>query len=181
MVVEGRGDAIAVPILLRSILADQGMFDPCGKPVACLGRTKATRAGGIEKFVGVVAARPGSVGILIVLDGNDDPVCELGPALAERAGQASRGKPVFVVLAEPTFEEWIVASADTQDIELEFDRNHHPVALIKAALGETKYTKPIWQPRLASRICITLAEARSLSFARLANRTRMLGEMLQNA
>src|SRR5262249_54022929 len=86
LVVEGRGDANAVPVLLRKYLDGAGDYrDILGKPVTCNGHENAVRPGRIEGQVAVAAARPGCVGILVVLDSEALPVCELGPGLRERA------------------------------------------------------------------------------------------------
>ena len=181
LVVEGRGDTMAAPALVRNILLQHDFHDVLGKPVCCLGRSNATREGGIEKFTSVATARPGCVGALVILDGDEDPICTLGPTLRDRAGSSSHGKPIQVVLAEPSFEEWIVASAETMPIGIAFDPTRHPVGVIKEGLGDVKYTKPTWQPRLASQISVEVASGRSESFRRLANRAVDLAALVDPA
>ena len=113
LVVEGLGDGRSVPILLRNYRYALGDYrDLLGKPVSCNGRNNALKERGIESRAAIVAARPGCVGVLVVLDGEGDPVGQLGPALTKRA-QAVTPKSLAVVLATPKYERWLVASAET--------------------------------------------------------------------
>ena len=86
LVVEGPGDFQAVPVLLRSWLGTSGDYrDILGRPVSCNGRDKALMPNGIEGKVASAVARPGCRGVLVVLDGDYDPVCTRGPDLLARA------------------------------------------------------------------------------------------------
>jgi hypothetical protein len=166
LVVEGRGETNAVPLLLRRWLQEQGNYeDILGKPIVCNGRGNATRAGGIEGMVVTAVARPGCRGVLIVLDADRDPVCMLGPSLRKRA-QCETGLPIAVCLAEPKFEAWIMASAESMELPLSYPFTSDPCFLIEQALGENKYAKPTWQPRLTSRIELGRAAARDRSLRR---------------
>lgn len=170
LVVEGRGDQFAVPAMLRKYLTERGEYrDILGKPVPCHGRDKAVAPGGIEGYVATAATRPGCRGVLAILDGEGDGVCELGPLLRERA-QTTTGKPVFVCLAEPKFEAWLVASAESMELEgLTYAPDRDSIALIKGAMN-VKYAKPTWQPRLASRLDFAVARPRSRSLDRLLSK-----------
>src|SRR5687768_7727759 len=117
LIVEGRGEREAAPLLLRAHLYATGEYrDLLGAPVVCHGRDKALRQAGVEGFVATAAGRPGCVGVIVILDSDDDHACELGPQILERA-VAITPKPVLVCLSEPSFEEWIVASAETMELE----------------------------------------------------------------
>jgi hypothetical protein len=166
LVVEGRGELYAAPLLLRRWLQDRGEYrDVLGKPVPCHGRDKAMMPNGIERFAATAAARPGCRGLLIILDAETDAVCHKGPELLARA-RAVTVVRVEICLAEPKYEAWLVASAETLELPaLEFDPDRDPVAAIRAALP-VKYVKPTWQPRLSSRVDLTLAMSRSPSLAR---------------
>ena len=103
LVVEGRGDRAAVPLLLRNYLALAGEYrDILGQPVTCNGRGKAIRQSGLEGFVFAAASRPGCRALVIVLDSDEDPACQLGPALLERV-KLTVAQPSIVVLAEPNY------------------------------------------------------------------------------
>jgi hypothetical protein len=171
LVVEGPGDVVALPVLLRAHLVLMGDYrNLLAKPVSCNGRDKALMPNGIEGKVATAAARPGCRGVLVVLDADRDLPCVLGPQILSRADKVSP-VPVVVALAAPTFEEWLVASAATLGLEgLIYPTDRDPVNAIKAALQPAKYVKPTWQPRLAARVDINLARSRSASLARLLDR-----------
>ena len=99
LVVEGAGDKGALPILLRAYLHSRSKYrDLFGKPVPAHGRDKALRPAGLEGYVATAAARPGCKAVLVVLDGEDDCVAQLGPQLLERT--RATGKPVVIALAD---------------------------------------------------------------------------------
>lgn len=178
LVVEGAGDRGALPVVLRAHLhASLDFRDILGKPVPAHGREKATAKGGIEGYVVTAGLRPGCVGVLVVLDGEGDCVAELGPELLSRAS-AVIGKPVYVALADIDFESWLYASAETLDIGLEYRHGASGQGAIKDALKPHKYVKPTWQPRLASRMDLTVAAQRSPSLARAFARFDQLVELL---
>lgn len=109
------------------------------------------------------------------MDGDGDPVCQLGPRLLERARSAT-SLPTFVVLADPVFESWLVASSESLGLDgLSYkSAKAEPVSAIKRALGSRKYVKPTWQPRLTERADPKLIAKRSPSFARAAERFQSL-------
>jgi hypothetical protein len=181
LVVEGRGDQFAVPLMLRAHLQQQNEFrDVLGPPVVCHGRDKAIMAEGLEGFVATASGRPGCVGILVVLDAERDRACELGPALLARATVVT-AKPVKICLAEPQFEAWLVASAETMELdELTYDQSRNPESLIRQAL-DVNYIKPTWQPRLTARIDLGLASGRSQSLHRTLEGLDSLAERLNDA
>ena len=179
LVVEGPGDARAVPILLRAHLCATGEYrDVLGKPIGCNGREKAIAKSGIEGFVAAAAARPGCSGILIVLDSEGDPVCERGPELLTRARRVST-IPVSIALADRCFEDWLFASAESLGLDgLAYNPQARGNGAIVQALRPAKYVKPTWQPRLASRLNLPLAASRSASLRRMLERFDGLREAL---
>jgi hypothetical protein len=168
LVVEGPGDAAAVPLLLRRWLHEEkGEYrDILGKSIPLKSRDKALSPNGIEGYVATAASRPGCRAVLVLIDGEGDAVCELGPRLLERARSVTT-VPVVVVLADPKYEAWLVASAETMDIDgLDPDSERDPGGQIADKLA-VKYVKPVWQPRLTARLTFALARSRSQSLSRL--------------
>jgi hypothetical protein len=169
-VVEGRGDYGAAPIVLRKYLQSIGEYrDILGSPVNVKGVGNVSKPGGIERFVSAVGNRPGCRGVLVILDSDDNAVCELGPTLAARI-QDSCACPVAVALADRDFEDWIVASAESLDLGFGWSDTSRGLTLIEDALYPRAYTKPVDQPRLAAKIDLDLARGRSYSFNRLLER-----------
>jgi len=167
LVVEGPGDVAAVPVLLRKWLEDRYDFrDVLAKPISCNGRDNALAPRGLEGFVGVAASRPGCVGVMVILDGEGDLVCQLGPKLWKRAKSVT-GKHVSVCLADKMFEDWIYCSAETLDLGLDYNASRNGIGAVVGALRPRAYAKPTWQPRLAARMDISIAAPRSSSLQRL--------------
>lgn len=149
-----------------------------GKPVPLHGRDRAIVPNGIEGYVATSAGRPGCVGVLIVLDGEGDCVAQLGPALSDRARKIT-GKPVFVALADHDYEDWIYASVETLQLgDIAYDPSKRGVTTLQKVLRPTKYVKPVWQPRLTSRIDINMAASRSPSLKRMLARFDQLTKHL---
>jgi hypothetical protein len=178
LVVEGRGEIESLPLLLRRQLHTTGEWrDILGKPIPCHGREKALRRRGIEGYVATAASRPGCRAVIVTLDAETDAACELGPNLLERS-KAVTDTPVAICLAEPKFEGWLVASAETLEIPgLEYRTDRDPAGLIRHYL-DAKYVKPTWQPRLTARLDIELASGRSQSLARLLAKLAELARLI---
>lgn len=175
IVVEGAGEIESAAILFRRWRQERhaDFRDLLGKPVPCHGRDKALMPDGLEGKVAIAAARPGCKSVAVVLDGEGDPVCNLGPTLQTRANSVT-GKPVVVCLADDKFESWLYASAESLELGLEYDPVRDGQKAIKEALRPTKYVKPTWQPRLAYRLDFGLAVPRSLSLRRTLERFDVL-------
>ena len=176
VVVEGRGEVQAVPLLLRRRLAERGVYrDLIGRPVPCNGRENALRTKGLEGKVAVAAVRPGCRCVLVLLDGEGDPVCELGPELLRRSRDAAGGKEVAVCLADRKYEDWLVASAESLNVAgLAYRPEEDSVRVLKEALHPSKYVKPSWQPRLTNNLDFELASSRSRSLARFLTKFDLL-------
>ncbi|TSD93232.1 hypothetical protein FOV72_20590 [Gordonia rubripertincta] len=173
LVVEGRGDAGALPVVLRKFLYEQEVYgDILGKPIVANGISNALRNNGIEGFVSVAAGRPGCKAVLVVLDSDDECVVERGQVLLERSG-AICAVPVVIALADRTFEDWIYASAETLELNLDFEASRRGMSEISSSVKKVSggaYVKPTWQPRLAHRMDLDLAAGRSSSLKRLLDR-----------
>lgn len=172
LVVEGPGDAKALPILLRSHMEARGDYrDVLGKPAICNGRDRALVPRGIEAYVSAVAARPGCVAVLVVLDSEGDRICELGPSLVGRVRKATQ-LPIAICLADRCWEDWLHASIETLELGagLKYSAESRGMGVITKALRPGKYVKPTWQPRLTVRMNIQMAARRNRSLARTLDR-----------
>jgi hypothetical protein len=171
LVVEGYGDRDAVPVVVRNYLHAHGEFEvKVGKPLNAKGRGNLLKAGQLEKFVGVAASEPGTSGVLVVLDAEDDAACELAPELLARAESAAAPKPARVSVAVRKFENWLAAS-DLQEPywapgALGYEGTGADAA-IRRWLPTSVYSKTAMQAGLASGIDFDLVRQRCPSFARL--------------
>jgi len=181
LIVEGKADLDAVPVLLRKHLHGRNEFrDVLGKPIPTHGVTNATKVNGIEGFVATASCRPGCKGILVVLDSDDECVVDRAQALAKRI-EGTVPQPVIFALAVRNYEDWLYTSIEALSIgDILYRDGASGLSEIKHALraiGES-YSKPLWQPRLTQRIDIELAKTRSASFSRLLDRFDSLVALL---
>ena len=114
-IVEGQGDAAAVPVLLRRMIAEMspGVAVDIGRPIR-QPKGMLLKAGGIEAAAGLASIEMGQSGaVLILLDSDGDCPKTNAPALAERARNARNDKRVSVVMAHQEYEAWFLASASS--------------------------------------------------------------------
>lgn len=115
-VVEGPGDAEALPILLRRILThlDQNQIGVATAKNAH-GCGNLERPGGLEKFVEYACRTPGCGGVLVVMDTDSIAKCPktFACTLAARIRAHGVVKPVAVVLAKTEYEVWLISSIET--------------------------------------------------------------------
>jgi hypothetical protein len=113
LLVEGHGEYYAAPILVRRVAESLGM--PCVvRSVLREPRSTIIKHGELERAVTLLGNKVGSGGALLVLiDGDDDPACALGPDLLARAQTARPDCRVGVVLAVREYEAWFLAAAES--------------------------------------------------------------------
>ena len=112
-IVEGRGDALAVPVLLRRI-AEQVSPSHALKalPPIRVQRNSILKNGQLEKTVELAARQSGSQGrILVLLDADDDCPKQLAEEMLDRAKAARQDRIIRVVLAKREYEAWFLAAA----------------------------------------------------------------------
>ena len=188
VIVEGHGDAAALPILIQRLVARHQIpghieiLRPFRVP-----RSKLVKRQEIARAVEFVARQAGVEGpILIVADADDDCPAELGPTLAALAREARSDRHIGVVLAEREFETWFVASvtslAGQRGLPADLERPNNPEALRGSkewlsARMPTGYSETLDQPAFAALMDLDQA-MRVRSFARLA---RMLEKLLSPA
>lgn len=113
VLVEGHGEHYAAPILVRRIAASLGVTDVT-PTVIRQPRTTILRPGELERAVLLLANKVGERGaVLVLIDADDDPACELGPVILRRAQAARSDRPIGVVLAVREYEAWLLASASS--------------------------------------------------------------------
>lgn len=110
-IVEGHGDAEALPILIRRIAEEVIPGAPLRiHPPIRVRRQQVVQPDKLERTIQVASARSGrNAGILVLLDANGDCPAVLGPELLRRAQAARTDRLIKVVLANAEYEAWFLA------------------------------------------------------------------------
>jgi hypothetical protein len=177
-IVEGHGEVEALPILLRRILAEAdpgrtaNIYRPIRRP-----RDVLLRSGELEKAIELAARKVNRTGaILIVLDSEGEPPCQLGPQLLGRARSAA-DLPVRLVLAHCEWEAWYLAAAASlaghRGLNSPLAPPHNPEAIrgakewLRRNMSSSRtYSETIDQPAYASKFDLKAAR-NAPSFAKL--------------
>ena len=168
-IVEGQGDGAAIRVLLQRLITefDPNLYCDIGKPVR-RNRSSLVKPGEFERQVQAAGQFAGSTGLVLVLiDADNDKVCELGPELTRRAHLARPDRRVLVSLAHREFEHWLVAALESRPSNFESIQN------AKKLLAED-YSPTTHQAALTARMDLDLARQHSHSFRRFCNRFREL-------
>ena len=114
-IVEGHGEAEAVPLLIRRIgqevspLSTPDVVKPIRVP-----RGRMLKAGELDRYVRLAAIRVGAEGrILVLLDANGDCPAELRTTILDRVRAVRSDLPIEVVLANREYESWFIAAVDS--------------------------------------------------------------------
>ncbi|MBX6350068.1 MAG: DUF4276 family protein [Clostridia bacterium] len=187
-IVEGHGDELAAPILVRRLFAElvtrgDAPFLPEIRSIRWP-KSRLVRPAGLEAVLPLaVAQMEGRAGaILVVLDADDDCPARLGPRLAERARDGLPNHRVEVVLANREFESWFLAALPslagvgglprTSTVPKDPESVRDAKGYLRRLAG--RYSETVDQPRLAARIDLAMASANSPSFAKLSRAARAL-------
>lgn len=193
-VVEGHGDARAVPVLVRHLVDHWRSLGGLGHVQQVdvvvpqrVPRTKILKKGEVERAVRLAAARLGSSpgGVLVLVDADDDCPKALGPEMLRRARLARSDVPAAVVLANREYEAWFLASAVSMagrrglPAALELPVDPETVQGAKEWLSsrmppDRSYSETVDQPALSACIDVPTARRRSPSFDKLCREVERL-------
>jgi hypothetical protein len=175
-VVEGEGDELALPILVRRIAAEitPPIYPHVLKPLR-VPRGRIIMTGGLERYIELAARQVGDGGaILVMIDSDDDCPATLGPNLLTRAVAQRRDVPISVVLAHREFESWFLAAAESlqgkrqlpDDLTspVDVDSIRGAKGWIERQMASRRYRELEDQPALAHLFDLSLARSRSDSF-----------------
>jgi hypothetical protein len=111
-IVEGQGEVVAVPLLLRRLVAEaQAWGLEVGRPHRRQ-RTQLVKKDSLQNAVRVAVLRQDCAGILVLFDADDDCPRDLAPTLEQWAQEAAGGVPCAVVMANREYEAWFLASIE---------------------------------------------------------------------
>jgi hypothetical protein len=112
-IVEGQGDALAVPVLLRRLLASLEVFGPTVGTAIRHPRSKLVQENGLREAVRLAGYRPGAEAMLILFDADDDCARDIVPSLTHWAASEIGYLPIAVVLARREYESWLLAALES--------------------------------------------------------------------
>lgn len=182
-IVEGDGEVLALPVLLRRIARQ---FTPhCAvdvhPPIRVHRGQLLNRPKEFERYLRMAANYCGSDDlILILLDADDDCPVTLAASLRSQAERVVPHRRVAVVLANREFEAWFIAAADSlvdavgllllpQDQQVQADSPRDAKGWLSKRMGPRRYHPISDQATFARHIHLEKARARSRSFRKLCD------------
>jgi Domain of unknown function (DUF4276) len=115
-IVEGDGEVIALPVLLRRLIEhiSPGSYREVARPIRVRRDRFLNKEEELRRMLSLAAAKAGDDGgILILLDADDDCPAILGQSLAARVHALVPQTPSAVVLANREFEAWFIAACQS--------------------------------------------------------------------
>jgi hypothetical protein len=187
-IVEGHGEVLALPVLLRRIAGE--CFNLWSVPLLHTGRYPAGRLlrkeneswvpGPDCSKAGQHARNEGATCILILLDLDDECPKEVYESIFPTLVNSTGMDPSCLVFAKCEYEAWFLASAETlENNVLPYPDDSEAVRDAKKALErhlqlDFPYDERTDQPRYSSLVNLTLLYERSRSFRKLVKDYRRL-------
>ncbi|HEX3621827.1 MAG TPA: DUF4276 family protein [Acidimicrobiales bacterium] len=177
LIVEGHGETVAVPLLVRRIAHGAlGRFDTGVHRTIRVkrGLAGATNSTDLDRSV-TLLARDGCESILVLLDSDDDCPAILAPALLATAKPVAAHVKLGVVLAHREFEAWFLAALTSlrgvraMPSDASFDRDPESVRGAKRAFEAlfkpgNYYSETVDQPSYTAAFDLDEARRNSPSF-----------------
>jgi len=179
-IVEGDGEVDAVPLLLRRYLSEvKQRYDIQVAPSKnAHSRNNLLKPDGLERFLKYADKEPEVLGILLILDTEEQCAKDLAFALSKRARKLSLKYPVVIVCAQCEYEAWFLASLETikphtklidsarYDSPVEERRGVKQWLTSQMPSGKA-YKETEDQPAMTSHLDFDLVRPKSRSFRRL--------------
>ncbi|MDP2359741.1 MAG: DUF4276 family protein [bacterium] len=171
--VEGEGEALAVPLLLRRLVWEMQVFDvQIGTAVR---RTRDRLAGrdGLRATMDLARRIKDVEGVLLLLDADDDCPAVEGPRITEWLRDVAPDVRSGLVMANREYEAWFLASWETMTETGDRARLMNDPDVPRDAKGRVarglgiRYHEPFDQVRLTNLIDLRVAAQRSRSFRKL--------------
>jgi len=112
-IVEGHGEVQAVPVLLRRLLDEYGVFNVDVPPAFRRRQSHLLTKEGLQLSVKLAKLQPDCSGIVVLFENEDDCPKSLGPKLSEWAKAVSHPIPCIVALPHREYEAWFLASLNS--------------------------------------------------------------------
>jgi hypothetical protein len=177
-IVEGDGEVVALPVLLRRLIAVANAYSVgISRPIR-RSRTQLAREDGVREAVRLARLEPDCAAILIVFDGDDDCPKDLAPRVQAWSRSEATPLPCYVVMANREYEAWFLATIEslrgTRGIR--HDAVSHPdpesrrgaaKELERRMTPNRSYSKTADQPALTAAFDMAEAHRRCRSFRRM--------------
>ena len=186
-IVEGHGDAGAVPVLLRRLVnaAKAGNEVRIDQPIRC-NRGQLVKEAELKKRVRLARLRKDCGAVLIIFDSDDDCPVELAAKVREWAVDVA-GPVCEVVLAKREYEAWFLATVESLRTHrsVRSDAQSHPdpesprdaKGILEAKL-HVSYGETLHQPAFSAIFCMATAYTRCRSFRKLISSFgRLMGSL----
>ena len=111
-IVEGDGEVAAVPVLLRRLLPELGVYLEVGYPVL-RNRSDFMQDQRFNLASQIASVKPGVQAILVLFDADDDCARDCVPNLRTWAGAVVAHLPCAIVLARREYEAWLLAAVES--------------------------------------------------------------------
>ncbi len=192
-IVEGDGEVLALPILLRRIA--RWKTPECAvqilTPIRVPRMSLINKSADFNRHLQLAAGKCGESGwILVLLDADDDCPKTLGEELRVRARKIVPHRQVAVVLANREYEAWFIAAAasldghrslriSSKDAEADAEQPRNAKGWLALRKPDRSGYHPVTdQPALSARMDLQMAFDRSRSFRKLCSdwleKTRIL-------
>jgi hypothetical protein len=179
-IVEGRGEVEAVPVLVRRIAAENGLYN-IKIQAAYFPKGSLVRGHELGRAMNLAALHVGRAGgVLIFVDTDDDDPTVLGPQLLAQATFSRPDIPCKVILAKREYEAWFLAAAESlrgrRGLSMGLEAPEDPERIRDAKSWLTRhmskdapYSPTLHQAALTETFDFSLAK-RACSFDRCYNR-----------
>lgn len=183
-IVEGHGEVRAIGILLRRIgevLFPGSYVDTI--PAIRVPKDKMMKELDLSRAIALASLKLEEkrltnwrTTILILRDADDEPACELGPALLAKARVLNPGVDVTCVIAVTEFETWFAASPESltkflrieqEDATIDPESSRRGKNWIKQRFLRPRYSETVDQPKMTAHLDLQLCRERSPSFEKL--------------
>lgn len=181
-IVEGDGEVLALPVLLRRLAArrSEGRHVQVAPPIRVRRDRFLNREDDFSRHLLLAGAKAGEDGwVLVLLDADDDCPAVKGAEIMQRARAVLPHRRVSVVMANREFEAWFIAAAMSLVGQRGFDPGAQPIppaevprdakGWIKLQMASRAYSVTTDQPAFCARFDLDQAHEGSRSFRKLCS------------
>lgn len=182
-IVEGHGEVVAVPLLLRrlAVLRTPLIGIEISQPIRVHRDRFLNRDEEFSRYLRLAGSKCGEQGwVLVLLDADDDCPAQLGAQTLERARSILPEHSISVVFANREFESWFIGAAASltnfrgfvarpADLTIDPEVPRDAKGWIRERVFSRSYGETTDQPAFAARMDIQQAIDRCRSFRKLSS------------